>query len=172
MECDITGSSVNCSSENTEGQHCRFTHEYFFLKIFIHERHRDIGRVRNRLPAGSPKQDLIPGSQDHALSQRHRFNHWDTQASQTWALVPAAVTVVSSYGPLTLLRSPSRKARTSWRPQYNRLHLVMSTGNIPIGVPQEICGALCIIKRRHIPVKHRWFLCMWVHSTYKLGWPQ
>ena len=39
---------------------------FFFFKIlFIHERHRerdrDTGRGRSRLPAGSPRQDSIPG---------------------------------------------------------------------------------------------------------------
>ena len=34
------------------------------------ERGRDTGRGRNRLHAGSPMWDLIPGLQDHALGQR------------------------------------------------------------------------------------------------------
>ena len=33
-------------------------------------RDRDIGRERSRLHAGSLMGDLIPGLQDHALSQR------------------------------------------------------------------------------------------------------
>ena len=36
------------------------------------QRDREIGRGRSRLHAGSPIWDLIPGLQDHALSQRHR----------------------------------------------------------------------------------------------------
>ena len=37
-----------------------------FLKtVFIHERGRDTGRGRSRLPAGSPMQDSIPGPWDH-----------------------------------------------------------------------------------------------------------
>ena len=57
-----------------------------FLKIFylfIHERQRERGketgrdrsRGRSRLHAGSPMWDLIPGPQDHALSQRQMLNH-------------------------------------------------------------------------------------------------
>ena len=48
----------------------------FFKILFIYsweiekERGRDIGRGRSRLLAESPTWDLIPGLQDHALSQR------------------------------------------------------------------------------------------------------
>ena len=48
-----------------------------FLKrfyLFIHERHRekdrDTGRGRNRLPVGSPMQDLIPELWDLALEPK------------------------------------------------------------------------------------------------------
>ena len=42
---------------------------FFFLRfyLFIHERGRDIGRGRSRLPVGSLLQDSIPGPQDHNL---------------------------------------------------------------------------------------------------------
>ena len=40
------------------------------------ERGIDIGRGRrSRLPAGTWMQDLIPGLQDHDLSQRQMLNH-------------------------------------------------------------------------------------------------
>ena len=39
------------------------------------ERGRDIGRGRSRLPAGSLVLKLIPGPQDHDLSQRQTLNH-------------------------------------------------------------------------------------------------
>ena len=53
--------------------------------LFIHERHRERGRGRdtNRLPAGSPMWDSIPGLQDHDMSQRQMLNHWATQTSLT-----------------------------------------------------------------------------------------
>ena len=35
------------------------------------ERGRGLGRGRSRLPLGSLMWDLIPGPQDHNLSQRH-----------------------------------------------------------------------------------------------------
>ena len=61
---------------------------YFVFKVlFIYswemhrERGKDTGRGRRRLPARSPMWDSIPGSQDHALSQRQILNHWATQAS-------------------------------------------------------------------------------------------
>ena len=38
------------------------------------ERVRDLDRGRSRLLTGSPMWDLIPGPQDHALSQRQTFN--------------------------------------------------------------------------------------------------
>ena len=38
-------------------------------------RDRDIGRGKSRLHAGSPMWDLIPGLQDHDLSQRQMLNH-------------------------------------------------------------------------------------------------
>ena len=38
------------------------------------ERGRDTGRGRNRLSAGSPMWDLIPGLQDRALGQRQVLN--------------------------------------------------------------------------------------------------
>ena len=54
---------------------------FYFLKIlFIYsweterETGRDTGRGRSRLPAGSPMQDSIPGSQDHNLSWRQTLN--------------------------------------------------------------------------------------------------
>ena len=48
----------------------------FFLRfLFIHERHRVIGRGRSTLAVGSPMQDLIPGPQDHALSRRQLLSH-------------------------------------------------------------------------------------------------
>ena len=49
----------------------------FFLRfyLFIHERHRERGRDRSRLPARSQMQDLIPGPPDHDLSQRQSLNH-------------------------------------------------------------------------------------------------
>ena len=58
---------------------------FFILRfyLFIHERTkrgRDIGRGRSRLPAGSLMWDLIPGPQQHDLSQRQMFNLWATQA--------------------------------------------------------------------------------------------
>ena len=67
---------------------------FFFFKIFffyLFKRHtqrgRDIGRRRNRLPAGSPMQDSIPEPQHHDLSQRQTFNHWTIQASHVnWIL--------------------------------------------------------------------------------------
>ena len=39
------------------------------------QRGRDTGRGRSRLPAGSPMWDLIPGLQDHTLSQRQMLNY-------------------------------------------------------------------------------------------------
>ena len=39
------------------------------------ERGRDTGRGRSRLHAESLMWDLIPGLQDHALSQRQTLNH-------------------------------------------------------------------------------------------------
>ena len=38
-------------------------------------RDTDTGRGRSRFHAGSPMWDLIPGLQDHALSQRQMPNH-------------------------------------------------------------------------------------------------
>ena len=53
-----------------------------FIYLLIHERHtergRDVGRGRRRLPARSLMQDLIPGPQNHDLSQRQMLNHWAT----------------------------------------------------------------------------------------------
>ena len=63
----------NTSPECNKTINCRLAFDFglilclsFFFKIlFIHERHtergRDTGRGRSRLPAGSPKQDSIPG---------------------------------------------------------------------------------------------------------------
>ena len=39
------------------------------------ERDRDIGRGRGRLPTGNLMWDLIPGLQDHDLSQRQMLDH-------------------------------------------------------------------------------------------------
>ena len=49
---------------------------HFFLRfyLFIHERHRDRGRGRSRLPPGSLIQDLIPGPRDHTMSPRQMLN--------------------------------------------------------------------------------------------------
>ena len=55
---------------------------FFLFKIFIYlfmrdtegERGRDTGRGRSRLHAGSLTWDLIPGLQDHYLSQRQMSN--------------------------------------------------------------------------------------------------
>uniref|UniRef100_A0A8C0N7X3 Family with sequence similarity 81 member B n=1 Tax=Canis lupus familiaris TaxID=9615 RepID=A0A8C0N7X3_CANLF len=47
----------------------------FFKILFIHERQRDTGRGRSRLPTGSQMRTSIPGPQDHALSQRQTLNH-------------------------------------------------------------------------------------------------
>ena len=46
-----------------------------FIYLFIHERHRDQGRERSRVHAGTLKWDSIPGLQDHALGQRQALNH-------------------------------------------------------------------------------------------------
>ena len=55
---------------------------YLFLKIlFIYERHKERGRGRSRLHAGSLTWDLIPGLQDHALGWRQGLNCWATQGS-------------------------------------------------------------------------------------------
>ena len=52
---------------------------YFFLILFIHERHtersRDTGRRRKRVPVGSPMWNWIPGPWDHDLSQMQMVNH-------------------------------------------------------------------------------------------------
>ena len=45
------------------------------------EGHRDIGRGRSRLHAGSLTWDSIPGLQDHALGQRQAPNRCATQGS-------------------------------------------------------------------------------------------
>ena len=45
------------------------------------EREAETGRGRCRLPMGSLIQDMIPGPQDHDLSQRKMLIHWATQAS-------------------------------------------------------------------------------------------
>ena len=58
---------------------------FIFIKDFIYifmrdtETCRNVGRGRSRLPTGSLMQNLIPGSQDHAMSQRKMLNHWATQ---------------------------------------------------------------------------------------------
>ena len=49
--------------------------------LFIHERHRETGRGKSRLPAGSLLWDSIPGPWDHALSQKQMLSHWAIQAS-------------------------------------------------------------------------------------------
>ena len=43
------------------------------------ERGRDTGGGRNRLHAGSPTWDSIPGPQDHALGQRQALNRWTAE---------------------------------------------------------------------------------------------
>ena len=53
------------------------------------ERGRDVGREKSRLPVGSLMQDLIPGSQDHALSWRQTLNHWATQAPHHYIITSA-----------------------------------------------------------------------------------
>ena len=55
-----------------------------FIYSFMRDTERggDRGRGRSRLPAGNVMWNLIPGPQDHALSQRQLLNHWATQASQ------------------------------------------------------------------------------------------
>ena len=50
-----------------------------FFNLFIHETqrgggHRDTGRGRSRLHAGSPMRDLIQGLQDQALGQRRCYS--------------------------------------------------------------------------------------------------
>ena len=47
---------------------------YLFMRERERERGRDRGRGRSRLLAGRPMQDLIPGPQDHDLSQRQTLN--------------------------------------------------------------------------------------------------
>ena len=54
---------------------------FSFLKIlYIYswetEREAETGRGRSRLHEGSPMQDSIPGSRNHALSRRQMLNHW------------------------------------------------------------------------------------------------
>ena len=57
---------------------------FFFLDfIYLFMRDSERGRGRSRLHAGSPMRDLIPGLQDHALSQRQTLNHWATQVPLT-----------------------------------------------------------------------------------------
>ena len=53
----------------------------FFLRfyLFTHERHRDTGRWRSRLHAGSPTWNSIPGLQDQG--RRQSLNCWATQVS-------------------------------------------------------------------------------------------
>ena len=48
---------------------------------------RDLRRGRSRFPVGSRMWDSIPGSQDHALSQKQTLNHWATLASRWIALI-------------------------------------------------------------------------------------
>ena len=51
-----------------------------FLEIFIYLFMRDPERGRDiEGEAGSPMQDLIPGSRHHTLSQRQMLNHGATQ---------------------------------------------------------------------------------------------
>ena len=63
-------------------QFCLLVYKSFFLflrfHVFIHERHTEVGRGRNRLPTRS-LQDTIPGPWDHDLSQKQMLNHWATQ---------------------------------------------------------------------------------------------
>ena len=64
---------------------------FFFLRLFIHERHterrRDTGRGRSRLPAGSPMWDSILGPQGHALSWRQMLHHWAIRASRSFGVL-------------------------------------------------------------------------------------
>ena len=48
----------------------------FFKILFIHKRHRERERQRYRQrEKQAPCRDSIPGSRDHALSQRQTLNH-------------------------------------------------------------------------------------------------
>ena len=55
-----------------------------FIDLFMRDtqRGRARGRGRSRLQIGSPKWDLIPGSRDHALSQRQMLNLWASQVAR------------------------------------------------------------------------------------------
>ena len=53
----------------------------WLLQEFMWEMARGVGRGRGRFPAGSLMWDLIPGPQDHALSQRQMLNRCATQVS-------------------------------------------------------------------------------------------
>ena len=54
--------------------------DYIFKKDFIYlfmrdtQRDRDPGRGRSRRPAGSPRQDWIPGLGGHPLGRRQTLN--------------------------------------------------------------------------------------------------
>ena len=54
-----------------------FVLKILFIYLFMRHREtgRDLGRGRNRLPAGTPIQDSIPGPWDHDLAQRQALNH-------------------------------------------------------------------------------------------------
>ena len=72
---------INSFTSSFNSKMCLF----FFKDLFILERHRDrgrdIGKGRSRLPVGNGMRDLIPGPQDHALSQRQTLNYWVTQVA-------------------------------------------------------------------------------------------
>ena len=57
-------------SAHPEVLYISFKKDFIYLFVRDAERGRDTGRGRSRLHAGSPTWDLIPGLQDHALSQR------------------------------------------------------------------------------------------------------
>ena len=66
------GENVARDGEGWQDKFLNFLHFKDFIYLFMRprERSRDIGRGRNRLPAGNLMQDSIPGPWDHALGQR------------------------------------------------------------------------------------------------------
>ena len=68
-----------------------------FLNLFLHERHTERGKDRQKetwAPMGPLLWDSILGSQDHALCQRHKQNLWTTQMSQMFLLFKETVMLV------------------------------------------------------------------------------